>query len=416
MSKTGKSNLNRRIPNSSIIKKDPYHLEGFFCFVYLNLYNLFEMGKQINYILLFFGLLLFNHCLSAQVTNTDLMENTSGGKIGNFTIGAYIDAYFGYDFSRPADRNVPYFVSMNRHNEATINLAFIEIEYQSDRIRGRFVPGFGTFINANNQAEPGTLKNILEGSVGYKLFRNKDIWIDFGVLGSPYTNESAISRDQLMYTRSFAPEYVPYYLAGAKVTLPINNKLTGYLYLINGWQQIQDQNRGKSIGTQLEYRLNEKNLFNWNTYIGDERSEMNPDFRMRYFTDVYWIYNSGERWSFTSSAYVGIQETVQNTSPSEGLWWQYNLIGRYSFSDFASLSGRIEYFSDPNAIQITSIIPDQKFETYSTGLTLNLTPEPNLMFRFEGRYFFSKNDVFVDSSLNPLDSKIWLISNVTFSF
>lgn len=354
--------------------------------------------------------------VQAQVTNTGLMDTTSGEKIGNFTFGAYIDAYFGYVFGRPEDGNIPYFVSMNRHNEATINLAFIDVRYQSDRVRARFVPGFGTFINSNYATEPGSLKNIIEGSVGYRLFKKKDIWIDFGVLGSPYTNESAISRDHLMYTRSFAPEYVPYYLSGAKVSLPINNKLTAYVYLLNGWQQIQDQNSGKSLGTQVEYRPNDKNLFNWNTYIGDERSELNPDFRMRYFTDVYWIYNSGTKWSFTSSAYVGLQETVQTKPSSEGLWWQYNFIGRYTFTDYVSLSGRIEYFSDPNAIQITSIVSDQEFKTYSTGLTLNVIPATNLMFRFEGRYFFSNNDVFLNASEDPVDSKLWLISNITFSF
>lgn len=370
----------------------------------------------MKYQLLFFGFLCSIFSIQAQVTNTGLMDTSSGEKIGNLSVGAYIDAYFGYDFGRPSDGNIPYFVSMNRHNEATINLAFIDIRYQSDRIRGRFVPGFGTFINANNAAEPGTLKNILEGSIGYKPFKKKDIWIDFGVLGSPYTNESAISRDHLMYTRSFAPEYVPYYVTGGKVTVPLNSKLTAYLYLINGWQQIQDLNSGKSLGTQLEYRPNDKNLFNWNTYIGDERSEINPDNRMRYFTDVYWIYNDGAKWSFTSSAYVGLQKTVQNRPTSSSLWWQYNFIARHTFTDQISLSGRVEYFSDPNAIQITPITSAAEFQTFSTGLTLNVTPASNLMFRFEGRYFLSQQDVFFDASENTVNSKVWLISNVTFSF
>ncbi|MBK8819890.1 MAG: outer membrane beta-barrel protein [Saprospiraceae bacterium] len=43
-----------------------------------------------------------------------------------------------------------------------------------------------------------------------------------------------------------------------------------YAYLINGWQQIQDVNKGKAIGTQVEYRPTNLNLINWNVYIGDE--------------------------------------------------------------------------------------------------------------------------------------------------
>jgi hypothetical protein len=374
------------------------------------------MKKITHKCLAFLGLFLGYGHLTAQVTNTGLMDTTSGEKIGNLSIGAYIDAYFGYDFGRPEDGNIPYFVSMNRHNEATINLAFVDVRYQSERIRGRFVPGFGTFINANNQAEPGSLKNIVEGSVGFRPFAKKDIWIDFGVLGSPYTNESAVSRDHLMYTRSFAPEYVPYYLAGGKVTLPLSGKLTAYLYLLNGWQQIQDQNEGKSLGTQLEFRPNGKNLFNWNTYIGDEHSELNPDNRMRYFTDIYWIYNDGKKWSFTSSAYIGLQETVQNRPTSDGIWWQGNFIARYTFTELLSVSGRVEYFWDPSRIQIVPVTPAEKFRTFSSGLTLNVSPATNLMFRFEGRYFLSQDAVFFDAQRNPTDSKLWMISNVTFSF
>ena len=129
---------------------------------------------------------------------------------------------------------------MNRHYEATINLAFLDVTYQSDRIRGRFVPGFGTYMNADYQKEKGSLKNLVEASVGYRILKEKDTWIDFGILGSPYTNESAISRDYLMYTRNLGPEYVSHYLSGAKITFPLSEKLTVYLYLLNGGQQIQD--------------------------------------------------------------------------------------------------------------------------------------------------------------------------------
>ena len=203
-------------------------------------------------------------------------------------------------------------------------------------------------MNANYQQEKGSLKNLVEASVGYRIFKEKDIWIDYGVLGSPYTNESAISRDHLMYTRSLAPEYVPYYLSGAKISLPLSEKFTAYLYLINGWQQIQDQNRGKSIGTQLEFRPDSKNLINWNTYLGDERSATRPNDRLRAFSDVYWIHKSGKNWEFTSCFYGGFQNNLFQSFKSEVFWWQANFIARYSFTEKISLSGRWEYFSDPN--------------------------------------------------------------------
>jgi hypothetical protein len=353
----------------------------------------------------------------AQVSNSGLMDTVGGERINNLSIGGYVDAYYGFNFSRPTTSDNPYFVSMNRHNEANINLAFLDIRYQSERVRARFVPGFGTYINANYSAEDGTIKNIVEGSVGYKLFSKKEIWVEAGVLGSPYTNESAISRDHLMYTRSLAPEYVPYYLSGVKLSVPLNKKWNAYLYLLNGWQQIKDQNTQKAIGTQIEYRPNSKNLFNWNTFIGDERSPINPNNRTRYFTDIYWIYNPDGKFSITSCAYIGLQQKLNSINTiNNHTWWQGNFIGRYTFTEKFSLSGRVEYFSDPASVQITPITGVTGFQTSSAGLCANLKLANNLLFRFEGRKFFSSDNMFTNKNGSPNNTSTWLISSVTVWF
>jgi hypothetical protein len=353
--------------------------------------------------------------MMAQVVNTATMDTANFNYQGKVIVNAYIDSYFGYDFNKPASKERPYFVSMARHNEFNINLAYVDVKYSSSRLRARFVPGFGTYVNANYAAEPGALKNIIEGSIGVKLFTTKNIWLDAGVLGSPYTNESAISKDHLMYTRSFAPEYVPYYLSGVKLTLPVNKKLNAYLYLLNGWQQIADPNDGKSLGTQLEYRPNDYLLVNWNTYIGNEKSNMAPQNRMRYFSDVFFIYTKG-KWSATGCVYYGVQEQQLVNEQTSASWWQANLIGKYTFSDKVSLSGRIEYFDDPKSVQITPVTTTASgFSSYSSGLCLNLQIASNVLARFEGRTFFSDKEVY-ERDNSPVKNSNLLISNLTIWF
>lgn len=345
------------------------------------------------------------------------MDTIGGVKIEKLSIGGYVDAYFGGTNSKVSDNNIPYFVSMHRNNEFNINLAFIDLRYIDKNFRARFAPGVGTYINANYAAEPGSLKNIVEASAGFRLFNNKEIWIDAGVLGSPYTNESAISKDHFMYTRSFAPEYVPYYISGIKLSMPISSKINAYLYLINGWQQIQDSNSGKSIGTQIEYRPNNKNLLNWNTYLGDERSVSSPTNRMRYFTDVFWIYNPEGKFSITSCVYIGNQQRLDiMDKESNNYWWQANMIGRYTFNSKWSLSGRIEYFNDNKNVQITAINPVFGFKTFSGGLCLNVKVHNQAMLRFEGRHFLSPDNVYTDSDNFPSKSMTWFISNTTIWF
>ncbi|WP_233553731.1 outer membrane beta-barrel protein [Algoriphagus lacus] len=357
---------------------------------------------------LFLTVILSANC---QIINTAVMDSTALNYQGKVSIGGYIDTYFSYDFNRPADGNRPYFVSMHRHNEVNINLAYLDIKYNSSRLRARFVPGFGTYMNQNYASEEGTLKNIVEASAGIKVFSKKNIWLDFGVFGSPFTNESAISKDHLAYTRSFAPEYVPYYLAGAKVTLPASPKLNLYLYLLNGWQQIKDQNSNKAIATQVEFRPNNYWLINWNTYSGKESSASEPGFvGWRYFTDAFFIY-SKDRWAMTGSFYIGSQEQ----SSGNATWWNANLIAQYSLTKKLSLVSRIEYFEDDRSVQIVPITSVVGFSSYGSSLGINYRIAENFMFRTEGRVFFSDQEVYLRNGQSVSNSSM-LTTNFTVWF
>ncbi len=359
----------------------------------------------------FFPLCFASLSAGAQIVNTATMDTSAFNYQGKVAVEAYIDAYYAYDFNQPGDRNRPYFVSMARHNEMTINLAFIDVKYSSSRLRARFVPGFGTYVNANYAGEPGSLKNIIEASAGVRLFKDKNIWLDGGVFGSPYTNESALSKDHLAYTRSFAPEYVPYYLSGIKLSMPLTEKLNGYVYLLNGWQQIQDVNDGKALGTQLEYRPNNYWLLNWNTYVGSEQSEARPEFGTRYFTDFFFIYGKG-RWSATGCAYVGVQ---QRSAATNAIWWQANLIGRYNITEKTSVTGRVEYFDDPDRVHVSPITQVPNFSSYSSSVGINLKVAENILVRFEGRTFFSADNAYERNGAAVRDSHL-LTSNITLWF
>jgi hypothetical protein len=361
---------------------------------------------------LLIGIFLFmTATVRSQIANTAVMDTTDFRYAGKVIVEGYIDAYYAYDFNKPAGGNRPYAVSMARHNEMIINLAFVDVKYSSSRLRARFVPGFGTYINANYANEPGALKNIVEASAGIKLFKTKSIWFDFGVFGSPYTNESAISKDHLAYTRSFAPEYVPYYLSGAKISAALTDKLNAYVYLINGWQQMQDANESKSLGTQLEYRPNNNWLLNWNTYIGKENTAADPTFSTRYFTDFFFIYSRG-KWSATGCTYLGLQKRDVN---SDAYWWQANLVARYAFTNKISATVRAEYFEDSNEVLVNPLTGVPGFNSYSGSLGLNAKPAENMLLRLEWRTFYSAKDVF-ERGGDPVNDSNLITSSVAIWF
>lgn len=353
----------------------------------------------------------------SQVVNTGITDNYDSTEVGKLTIGGYVDTYYGFDFNQPKSYLRPYCVSSARHNEININLAYIDLKYRNERVRAHLVPGFGTYINDNYLTEKGSLKNLVEANVGVKLSKKKEIWIDGGILGSPFTNETAISRDHFMYTRSFAPEFVPYYLAGVKLSVPINSKWNAYAYILNGWQQIQDNNNPLSVATQLEYRPNNNVLLNWDTYVGDEYSTSVPQNRTRYFTDVYLIYKPKGKFSLTSCIYAGAQDKKDTLGVKSRVFWgQANVIGNYKLGHNTSIAARIEYFTDPNSVQIAPITPVKGFSSFSTGVCFNLQITNNALFRIEDRFFFSEDKVYVGSSGGLTNTGNLLITNLTVWF
>ncbi len=351
--------------------------------------------------------------LFSQVTNTGLMDTLGGEKIKNVTIGGYLDTYYSFGFNQPKEGTIPYLVSAANHNDFSINLAYLDLRYTDSQVRARFVPGFGTYMNANYSNEKGLFKNLVEASVGICLSKKRNIWLESGILGSPFTNESAISKDHFMYTRSLSAENVPYYLTGLKVSIPLTSKWNLYTYILNGWQQITDQNSGKSFATQLEFRPNESHLINWNTYVGDERSAINPSFRMRYFSDLYWISSPTKKLNFITCLYAGLQEF---SNRKHAFWWQANLSAKWKFSEKQNLAGRIEYFNDPQNCMIINQLKNEKVGILSTGLCYNVTIQEHALFRIDARQFYTQYPMFTNQQSTNKNNAFVLTGNITVWF
>jgi hypothetical protein len=353
--------------------------------------------------------LLYAKTIAQTVINID---TTNKSKI---TIEANIDAYYGYDFNKLQTKDRPYFVSHSRNNEVNLNFAYVSFKYTSERLRATFAPGFGTYMNANYAAESGSLKYIVEAYAGFKPFARKNIWLDIGIIPSPYTYESAFSLNQLVYTRSYGAENSPYYQAGARLSLPLSKKLSANLYLLNGWQQISDVNNSLSFGSNLELNANEHLAIDWNTYIGDESSAAHPDYRARYFTDLYATWNPSEKVSLAASVYGGLQKRLNNNETTDSYWWQANTALKYSFSKQHSLSARVEYFNDDDGVIVQPVTDVVGFNSFSESLCYNWRVTDKVLFRVEARYFQSGKNVYVKEA-TPVNNDLWMICGVATRF
>lgn len=312
----------------------------------------------------------------------------------SFSLNAYLEVYYGYDFNQPADNARPPFIySHNRHNEFNLNLGFLKASYQSQSVRANLALMAGTYTNANLAAEPGVLKQIFEANAGVKLSKKKNIWLDAGIFASHIGFESAISKDCWNLTRSIMADNSPYYESGAKFSYTSDNeKWFASLLVLNGWQKIQRPpgNSTPAFGHQLTYKPNSKLSLNSSSFIGSDQPDSTR--KMRYFHNLYGILQANEKLAFTWGFDLGFEQKSKK-SRSYNSWFTPVVMAQYRFNDKSTVAVRGEYYQDAKGVIIPTSTPNG-FRTW--GLSFNFDRQINrfAIWRVEARKFQSKDPIF----------------------
>jgi Putative beta-barrel porin-2, OmpL-like. bbp2 len=312
----------------------------------------------------------------------------------NLQLSGYLETYYTFDFARPANQTRPGFVySHNRHNEFNLNLGLIKAAYAQARVRGNLALMAGTYPNANLAAEPGVLRNVFEANVGYKLAKNQALWLDAGIFAAHIGYESAIGRDCWTLTRSMMADNSPYYESGVKITRQTeDDKWLFSVLWLNGWQRIQrvPGNNTPAFGHQITFKPNDKITLNSSSFIGNDKSDSLR--QMRYFHNLYGIFQVNEQWALTLAFDLGAEQRSKG-SREMNVWYTPVLLLRFSPSEKLGLNARWEHYSDAEQV-IVSTGTDNGFRTSAYSLNMDLNLSSQLMWRAEWRYFSSRDAIF----------------------
>lgn len=309
----------------------------------------------------------------------------------------YLETYYIYDFANPKDHVRPDFVyAFNRHNEVTLNLGYVHVSYQTEKIRANLALMTGTYANANLAAEPGVLKNIFEANAGVKLSDKHELWLDAGIFPSHIGFESAVGASCWNLTRSIMADNSPYFESGAKLSYTSTNKkwfISGLV--LNGWQRIQriDNNNTPAFGHQLTFRPNDKITLNSSSFIGSDTPDSSR--QMRYFHNLYGQFQITEQVGLIAAFDFGAQQQSKGSSDYH-TWYSPALIAQYKLRDNLNIAARAEYYSDANQVIIVTNTPNG-FQTFGYSANLDYQITENVWWRIEGRGFSSKDNVFEEN-------------------
>src|SRR6185503_8090713 len=280
-------------------------------------------------------------------------------------------------FGRPPSLDRAFTTQAARHSEFNVNLAHVDLTLATTRARGRLAVQTGTSVQANYAAEPrvGALSGpdvsrfIQEATLGYQVVPR--LWIDAGIFFAPFGSESWISADNWTYTRSLVADNSPYYESGAKVTWSPTARLGVQLHVMNGWQNVSENNADKALGVRVDYAAADRVSLAYDAFAGNEQPSAEPG-ALRLFQEVIARARIGSRLSLSGTFDYGIQR--QSAARSAANWHGWAMLARLAVTPRSSVTARIEAYSDLSQI---IVVTGRRagFRANGGSLTLNVAAD-----------------------------------------
>jgi Putative beta-barrel porin-2, OmpL-like. bbp2 len=203
--------------------------------------------------------------------------------------------------------------------------------------------GFGQAFDVIHSTDraPDAFKYIEQAYVSVKPKSWHGVEVDAGEFVTAAGAEVIESNSNWNYSRSllFALA-IPYYHFGVRASFPVGPHFTGGVQVVQGWNNIYDNNSGKTIGLNGAYawkKVTWTNVY----YVGPEKYHTNTGLRHLYDTTVQ--VNANDNFSYYINFDYGRDKNIGSGSQK---WTGIAGAARYAIGKKFAIASRLEWFDD----------------------------------------------------------------------
>ena len=264
--------------------------------------------------------------------------------IGGIDISGLLDGYYSNNNNHPASRFNTLRNFEVKSNQFSLNMTKLSLSHAADPIGFTFDVGFGRAWQVFHATEPagaGVVEYIPQAYVSVKPEKWGGLQFDFGKF---YTSAGAeLTENNLTwsYGRGYLYTNGPYYHFGARVTKPLTSRFTVGLQVVNGWNNVEDNNSGKTIGITTAWVGSKVSWYN-TFYTGPEKTSTNKGHR--HFYDTVLNVNPTTRTSLYANFDYGRENRAFGQSAAE--WVAIGVAGRVQTTEHTALALRYENYND----------------------------------------------------------------------
>lgn len=275
----------------------------------------------------------------------------------DITFSGYVQTTYNFNFEAPPSRTNQLRIFDDDANQFNIN----NIELAFSRQPTEKVPvGFGVVMNAGRDTRKTKALGLGAGDdnpfdlqqayVTYVAPVGKGVTFKAGKFATLLGAEVIEAPANFNVSRSFLFGFaIPFTHVGALATYPLTEQVSATLGVVNGWDNVKDNNRGKAAIGQVSLAPVEGLTLLVNGIWGAEQTNMESP--TRWVVDVVATYTPPSLKALTLQANYDYGEEDRAVDTGTGVrrhavWQGISLIGNYDLTEKLSFALRGEYFID----------------------------------------------------------------------
>lgn len=360
---------------------------------------------------------------SGQDASVPAATASLAGLLGPTTLSGFVDVYYGQNFNNPASQNNGLRFFDGGANQFGLNLVELVADKAPDAANSRtgyhLAFGFGQAMNAVNGSEHGGLgfdQYLKEAYFSYLAPVGKGLQVDIGKFVTPHGAEVIETKDNWNYSRGLLFSYaIPYYHFGMRAKYAFNEKYSVSGFFVNGWNNVVDNNTGKTYGASVAWNPNKKFGVSQNYMAGPEQNGVNSQWRQ--LSDTVITITPTSKLSFILNGDYGRGDRFATGTDtimlSRPVYWT-GVAGyvKYALTGTTAVSTRYEYYDDHDGFTTGTLVPTH-FNEFTT--TFEKLVAHHIISRFEFRRDTSTQPVFLKGS-NPVTDQNTLTAGLVFTF
>jgi len=264
---------------------------------------------------------------------------------GSIDFSGFVDGYYSYNFNRPGTQTN----QLYNFDDATgfsLEAAKLTANHDADPI-GAHVDLLWGRTNAFLHSSSDQTDNFVEQAyISIKPPKGKGFELDAGQFVTSAGQEVIETMNNWSYSHGILFGYaIPYYHFGLRTTMPVTKSWTAGVQLVNGWNNVVDNNGGVTVGLTSSV-VKPKATWNLNYYTGPENSGTQKGYRN--LIDTTLLLTPSPKFSMYVNYDYG-QNHAPATTPlnSHSPHWQGVAVSaRGQVTANAGLVGRYEHFYD----------------------------------------------------------------------